>query len=504
MDNVENNGTEQVGMGYVRSKGERILSPADISVGNARLPVRKIGIPTLPDRPGPMKASPQPRDIALTKASRKDELEQEAVEKAEPEKPQSLSDRDVLAHTASLWKYKPVPKDEPEPYREYITESATLGKFHVTAARVRGKKHKHEGTNCDDWFETRNIENFVVLAVSDGAGSKKFSRIGAKASCEGAMHYLEKELRGLLRKNRALKVDLSQNMQSSRFQQAASQMAKIVQEAVLAARQNVISAYEERRGSRSYADAVKRDLQLNDFAATLLLTLAMPVDGSDEIFVATCQVGDGMTVAMNRQAAYEQMVTLLGDADSGAFAGETEFLTSSSIDSLQSLMGRTRVARKKIDIIMSMTDGVADDYEPNGKEMFRLYLDLLVNRVIASPEMDCLLKHMDKMKRMDLEKSVPAPQSYPAVSGDEVPKMVPVQYVKELCEKHNIDLKTLWEEHKDQLAVMSGTIEMDRGKSPASRLKEWLDNYVVRGSFDDRTLVILQRGEQDGEKEPAY
>ena len=58
MDNVENNGTEQVGMGYVRSKGERILSPADISVGNARLPVRKIGIPTLPDRPVPVKASP--------------------------------------------------------------------------------------------------------------------------------------------------------------------------------------------------------------------------------------------------------------------------------------------------------------------------------------------------------------------------------------------------------------------------------------------------------------
>ena len=107
----------------------------------------------------------------------------------------------------------PIPENEPEPYEECITESATLGAFHVTAARVRGKKHRHEGTNCDDWFETRNIDSFVVSAVSDGAGSKKFSRIGAKTSCMGAMEYLEKELKGLILKNFELKSHLSQDLQ---------------------------------------------------------------------------------------------------------------------------------------------------------------------------------------------------------------------------------------------------------------------------------------------------
>jgi len=34
-----------------------------------------------------------------------------------------------------------------------------------------------------------------------------------------------------------------------------------------------------------------------------------------------------------------------------------------------------------------------------------------------------------------------------------------------------------------------------RESEPEKRLKEWLDSYYVRGSFDDRTLVILYREE---------
>ena len=29
-------------------------------------------------------------------------------------------------------------------------------------------------------------------------------------------------------------------------------------------------------------------------------------------------------------------------------------------------------------------------------------------------------------------------------------------------------------------------------KDPSKRLQIWLDNYVERGSFDDRTLVIVR------------
>ena len=90
------------------------------------------------------------------------------------------SERDLMQYTSSLWKYKSIPSEIPESEKEYINESHTIGNFQVIAARVRGKKHKQDGSNCDDWFETENIDGIFVSAVSDGAGSKKFSGIGAK------------------------------------------------------------------------------------------------------------------------------------------------------------------------------------------------------------------------------------------------------------------------------------------------------------------------------------
>ncbi len=66
----------------------------------------------------------------------------------------------------------------------------------MLAARIRGKKHKHEGTNCDDWFEVRLAGRWTVIAVADGAGSRKFSRLGARASCTRAAEMLALELGG--------------------------------------------------------------------------------------------------------------------------------------------------------------------------------------------------------------------------------------------------------------------------------------------------------------------
>ena len=496
MDKMEYSEKKQDEALYYRHKSSRILSPANANSERDMANIKRVIIPTGKKETVIATEPLKPSATAVTVA----EKPAAVLPKPQdiPKAPVAMSDQDVLKHTASLWKYKPVPEDEPEPYEEYITESATLGEFHVTAARVRGKKHKHEGTNCDDWFETRSIGDFVVMAVSDGAGSKKFSRIGARASCEGAMSFLEGELKKILSKSTELKVNLGCDMKDSRFQQAASQIAYAAQEAVQAARQNVIKAYQKRRGDAVYESVAARQLQLNDFAATFLLTIALPIENSEEIFIVTCQVGDGITAAISKDASYEQVVTLLGDADSGAFSGETEFLTSAAVDSVQSLMGRTRVARKKVNVIMSMTDGVADDYDPNSREMLRLYLDLLVNRVLPSSEFENLLKKMDEGSRLELERSVPQPQSYPEVNGEPEPRLVPVQYVRELCDMQNVDLKKIWEEYRQHLAVMAEAIQLNRDKSPARRLKEWLDNYVVRGSFDDRTLVILQRGEKNG------
>src|SRR5262249_28969779 len=55
---------------------------------------------------------------------------------------------------ASGWKYLPPPAGEPDAHEESAARLATSPEgWPLLGARVRGKKHKHEGTHCDDWFE---------------------------------------------------------------------------------------------------------------------------------------------------------------------------------------------------------------------------------------------------------------------------------------------------------------------------------------------------------------
>lgn len=118
------------------------------------------------------------------------------------------SSNDVLKHTASMWKYNPIPTDEPEPFEEYISKKILLENNIVFGARVRGKKHKHDGSNCDDWFEIENIGDISIIAVADGAGSKKFSRIGAMESCKSSVNYIKDNINKYLKEETFLKICL--------------------------------------------------------------------------------------------------------------------------------------------------------------------------------------------------------------------------------------------------------------------------------------------------------
>lgn len=73
--------------------------------------------------------------------------------------------------TSALWQYLPLP-DGLDRHEEYAAASLeAVSEQLVFGARVRGRKHKHEGTNCDDWFEFDTVGDWTLMAVSDGAGS---------------------------------------------------------------------------------------------------------------------------------------------------------------------------------------------------------------------------------------------------------------------------------------------------------------------------------------------
>lgn len=395
---------------------------------------------------------------------------------------EKLSDRDVTAHTAAMWKYNPVP-ESPEPYPESICCGDSAGSFSVTAASVRGKKHKHDGSNRDDSFAFEIIDDILVAAVSDGAGSKPFSRIGAKAACEAVIKYSKIRLEAIKRDFPKFRKDLGGALDSSGFGAVCSQIAGMLRDSCAEAFASVEAAAEKRADDPEFEAAVGRKPELKDFSCTLLSAVIIPVETPNgrEYLTASIQLGDGMIAAIDENAETAGALIILGDADNGSFAGETEFITSEQFRNPESLMSRTKIRRGKLTSLMMMTDGVADDYYPNNPQLLRLALDLKLNGIMP------MGKKADNGN--DKLPAVPEPVSYPWVNDGDV--LYALQYAKNVLSETGLTLEELWKNKAVQQKASLAEFGIIHEKNAAEMLTIWLDNYVERGSFDDRTLLLV-------------
>lgn len=398
---------------------------------------------------------------------------------SEEKENKQLSDSEVTNHTASLWKYNPIP-ESPEPFPEYVTSYDRNDFSEIIAARVRGKKHKHEGSNCDDWYAFDRVGEWTIAVVSDGAGSKALSRIGAKASCDAVISSLKTELNAVSEMCPDIKKDLSKAYDDPAFNSACARLAVLMQNSFGAAFKAVENAYISRAAMPEFEESMGRKPEISDYSGTLLAAVIIPVENGEH-FVIAVQIGDGMIASVNFEGGFENALRLLGNADGGSFAGETEFLTSEQTRGADSLKSRTRILRGKLSSVLLMSDGVADDYYPNNPQLLRLYLDLMANDIIEDPVQekgDCSLK-------------IPSPVAYPWVNDGDV--SYSLQYVKNILSENNIELAELWKQRKDGFVKKASlsAFDISNGSEKVDRLMVWLDNYVERGSFDDRTLVII-------------
>lgn len=289
-------------------------------------------------------------------------LAQEQKASAQSAQQKALSNEEVTGHTANLWKYLPIPSHEPEPVPEYINGTVKFPGSKVVAARVRGKKHKHEGTNCDDWYEVANYERMTFIAVSDGAGSKKFSRIGARESCKAAIGFLVSSFEKLFTDKPELKEHLTLALTDSKCMEACSVLAGVVQQSVIKAHEAVEAAFYSRKTNPEYEKILGRGLQFKDLSGTLLIAVLIPISEiTKEHLVISCQIGDGMIAILNSEGEFSNSMKLMGVPDSGDFSGETDFLTSSQMKNIETLQHRTKISRTVVDTVMVMSDGVADD-----------------------------------------------------------------------------------------------------------------------------------------------
>lgn len=399
-----------------------------------------------------------------------------------------LTDDEVLQHTASMWKYTPVPGDEPDPAPEYLEDRIEYPGSTVIAARVRGKKHKHEGTNCDDWYETGNYNDVTFLVVSDGAGSKKYSRIGAKASCEAAVAHLKTAFAQIPPE---VRICLRQKPKDDpQVQSAYGWIAQAVQGAAQAAYEGVRTEYVRRADKPKYAHSVNRELDIRDFSGTLLIAVIVPVDAQrKEKVLVSYQVGDGLIAVVNTNVVSKDAARILLDPDGGEFAGETEFLTSDKMRQAAEMQKRTSLHRSEFDTVMVMSDGVADDYDHKHDGIRRLYCDLVANGILSSQRgLGVLPPEPQRMARM--RDKLPAPLEFAWVNDQSV--KVALHYTSRICEAiPDLTIDDLWSN--------PGLLDICASKYPDEawdampaerRLRSWLDNYTQRGSFDDRTLVI--------------
>jgi hypothetical protein len=175
-------------------------------------------------------------------------------------------------------------------------------------------------------------------------------------------------------------------------------------------------------------------------------------------------------------------------ADSGNYSGETDFLTSRRQIDAGNLHRRTIAHVGQLRAVMVMTDGVADDYFPNDPGLARLYADLVLNGVLP-PDRDAgeppTLAFDVNDGRLDGDVEIST-----ATGTLGVRLRSATLFASELgMAPEELAASAPWLRVGAKRTPLLG-----QAPTPEERLRLWLDAYQVRGSFDDRTLVVLDCG----------
>ena len=306
-------------------------------------------------------------------------------EPAPPPKPKPMP-------PAPVWKVQEPPESpDAVPHGEWKLESGAPG-WAIIGASVRGKQHAHQGTWRDDAFAWGQAGAWSFVAVSDGAGSAALSRVGARLACDAAVKSL------------------------------AASLTDVRPEEKIRLEECLVAAARDAR-TEIRNESLRRSCDEREFHATLLLAALAEMPHACSI--GALQVGDGaIGVYMGGECV------VLGESDSGAYSGETRFLTTFEIDE-QWERRVTLQTLPNVQAVALMTDGVADDFFPESQRLVELF------------------------------------------SGDPIAG---------LTAPHGGDV---W-------GLNHGLLTDPRG---GQALAEWL-GYERRGSFDDRTLVVLFKKEE--------
>jgi serine/threonine protein phosphatase PrpC len=245
------------------------------------------------------------------------------------------TDQEPVGNGAAVW-LELEPEDLSDATKHTLNGATDgISGWRILAASRRGKIHAHEGSYRDDAFEYETISGWHAVAVADGAGSCRLSRVGAGVACRAALEAMRKTI-------------------SEASGEAIADTAKrALAEGVSAAHQAV------------QAEADRRSVAVKELSTTLLLLLHYPKDGGD--IVGVLEIGDGI-VAIKGESADGLRWTVYDAGAHGEYSGETLFLQSRPSE--QWLDGaRVETYERGIRLLAVMTDGIADDLLPYEKNL---------------------------------------------------------------------------------------------------------------------------------------
>lgn len=258
----------------------------------------------------------------------------------------------------SLWKN--IPSDDtarfhkPDFFDAYCENNNVL----LMGSSVRGRSHAHKGIHRDDDFRLfcDDTSEWSVSCVADGAGSCKYSRQGAFSASLHATNTLKESLNGhygiaLEQACNDFHLNKNENTQKQLFATYQHTMVKAVFEAAKA----IHDCVDPEKGDR-----------VKDFSTTLILAAHKKV--ADGYLVVSFWIGDGGIVIYDK----DNQVTLMGEPDSGEFAGQTRFLDKNIFE------GGSVYSRVKMEKVESMsalilaTDGITDAWFETEKQLSSL------------------------------------------------------------------------------------------------------------------------------------
>ena len=169
------------------------------------------------------------------------------------------------------------------------------GLWHVEGSSVCGSSHEQTGAVCQDAHEVAvwPSQSVLVVAVADGAGSARLSHLGSAIAARAAADFL------------SVRERLRWCEQSSGDDRDWDTLLR--------------DALEEAR-SRVEEEARVQGVLSRELATTLIVIVATPQ------VVAAAQIGDGAAVVQD----YSGGVALLNRPQTGEYANQTNFLTSSN------------------------------------------------------------------------------------------------------------------------------------------------------------------------------